>query len=63
MVKLMLTSIPTPMSSLESLFCHIDDFCKCFEPQWKKRLLSKGKTTYWRDAFPELPSYQRFIDQ
>ena len=87
------------MSILESLFCHIDDFCKCFEPQWKKRLLTEGKKTrqrtrilclseimtilvsfhqnhyrnfkhyytdhvavYWRDAFPHLPSYQRFIE-
>ena len=86
------------MSSLESLFCHIDDFCKCFEHQWKKRQVPEGKTTrqrtkslclseimtilvsfhqnhyrnfkhyyidhvavYWLDAFPQLPSYQRFI--
>jgi len=30
------------MSSLESLFCHIDDFCKYFEPQWHSQLLNKN---------------------
>ena len=30
------------MSSLEALFCHIDDFCRRFEPQWQKKLLQYG---------------------
>jgi hypothetical protein len=30
------------MSSLESLFCDIDDFCQVFEPQWQGWLLSDG---------------------
>lgn len=30
------------MSSLEELFCHIDDWCKEFEPQWQKTQLTKG---------------------
>jgi hypothetical protein len=30
------------MSSLEELFCQIDDWCKQFEPQWQKTLLPKG---------------------
>lgn len=30
------------MSSLEELFCHIDDFCQQFEPWWQKRLLDSG---------------------
>jgi len=87
------------MSSLESLFCHIDDFCKYFEPYWHSRLITNGfksrkrslsmnlseimtilvafhqnhyrnfkhyyidhVSVYWRDAFPQLPSYQRFIE-
>ena len=27
------------MSSLEELFCHVDNFCQAFEPQWKRQLL------------------------
>lgn len=27
------------MSSLEALFCHVDDFCQNFEPQWHQQLL------------------------
>lgn len=87
------------MSSLEALFCHVDDFCQKFEPQWHKKLLSHGLKTrkrsrsltlseivtilitfhqnhhrnfkhyyvdhvsvYWREAFPGLPSYQRFVE-
>lgn len=87
------------MSSLEALFCHIDDFCQKFEPQWHQRLLSQGLKTrqrsksltlseimtilitfhqnhyrnfkhyyldyvcvYWHQAFPKLPSYQRFVE-
>lgn len=30
------------MLSLEELFCHVDDFCQSFEPQWQKQLLSHG---------------------
>jgi hypothetical protein len=30
------------MSSLESLFCHVDDFCAIFEPQWHLQLLTQG---------------------
>ena len=30
------------MLSLESLFCHVDDFCQWFEPQWQKQLLGDG---------------------
>lgn len=30
------------MLSLEALFCHVDDFCQRFEPQWQQRLLSDG---------------------
>lgn len=28
------------MTSLEDLFCHVDDFCQSFEPQWQAQLLS-----------------------
>jgi len=30
------------MSSLEALFCSVDDFCENFEPQWHKTLLTQG---------------------
>jgi len=30
------------MNSLEELFCHIDDFCRSFEPQWRRNLLGYG---------------------
>ena len=30
------------MPSLEELFCHIDDFCQSFEPEWEKQLLTQG---------------------
>lgn len=104
------------MSSLEALFCDIDDFCNCFEAQWQSQLLDYGVRTrkrarnlylseimtilvafhlswcaflscgnrsrvapqnhyrnfkhyyidcvgvYWRDAFPKMPSYQRFVE-
>ena len=90
---------PRPMSSLEALFCHVDDFCVGFEPRWNSQLLAQGLKTrrrerrlklseimtiaiafhqhhyrnfkhyyiahvsvYWREAFPGLPSYQRFIE-
>ena len=87
------------MSSLEALFCHVDDFCRRFEPQWQKKLLHHGGVKrvrakslclseimtivitfhqnyyrnfkqfylnhvkpYWHEAFPGLPSYQRFVE-
>jgi len=87
------------MSSLEALFCDVDDFCQVFEPKWFSHLLSDGLkhrkrakglclseimtilisfhqnhyrtfkhyyldfvSVYWRDFFPGLPSYQRFIE-
>jgi hypothetical protein len=90
---------PHPMSSLEDLFCEIDDFCQNFEPQWFSQLLGNGLKSrkrarglclseimtilvsfhqnhdrnfkhffldyvcvYWRNAFPGLPSYQRFVE-
>ena len=31
-----------PMSSLEELFCQIDDFCQTFEPQWQATLMGNG---------------------
>jgi Transposase DDE domain len=30
------------MFSLDALFCHVDDFCKAFEAQWRKKLLNHG---------------------
>jgi hypothetical protein len=30
------------MLSLESLLCHVDDFCQRFEPQWQQQLLGDG---------------------
>ncbi len=30
------------MLSLEALFCHVDDFCRGFEPLWQQRLLGEG---------------------
>lgn len=33
------------MSSLEVLFCEIDDFCTYFEPQWHSQLLGYGLKT------------------
>lgn len=30
------------MDSLEELFCHLDDFCRSFEPQWRQTLLGYG---------------------
>ncbi|MEO1590260.1 MAG: IS982 family transposase [Cyanobacteria bacterium J06632_22] len=87
------------MSSLEELFCHVDDFCQTFEPLWQRQLLSNGLKTrqrqrslclseqmtiligfhqshyrtfkhyylkqvceHWRGAFPQLVSYQRFVE-
>ncbi|MBD1901579.1 IS982 family transposase [Trichocoleus sp. DQ-A3] len=87
------------MLSLESLFCHVDDFCQWFEPAWQQQLLGDGLqhrrrcrslclseimtiliafhqsayrnfkwfytqlvSRYWRNAFPGLVSYQRFVE-
>lgn len=87
------------MLSLESLFCHVDDFCRWFEPRWRQQLLSDGLQRrrralslclseimtiliafhqsayrnfkwfytqlvcrYWRKAFPQLVSYNRFVE-
>jgi hypothetical protein len=30
------------MSSLEELFCSVDDFCQIFEPLWHQKLLGDG---------------------
>jgi hypothetical protein len=29
-------------NSLEALFCHVDNFCKIFEPKWRQMLLGNG---------------------
>lgn len=87
------------MTSLEELFCNVDDFCQIFEPLWHQELIQSGKVTrlrprrlclseimtilisfhresnrnlkhfyekyvckHWREAFPALVSYQRFIE-
>ena len=87
------------MSSLEELFCDLDDFCIRFEPKWESQLLAQGLKTrrrerrlglsemmtilvafhqhhyrnfkhyyiahvlvHWREAFPGLPTYQRFVE-
>ena len=87
------------MSSLEELFCHVDDFCQAFEPIWHCQLLShslkarqrkrslclseimtiligfhqshyrnfkayylKHVCKYWKQAFPKLVSYNRFVE-
>ena len=31
------------MPSLVELFCHVDDFCQVFEPQWHQLLLQSGQ--------------------
>jgi hypothetical protein len=31
------------MLSLEALFCHVDDFCRWFEPRWQQQLLADGQ--------------------
>lgn len=36
------------MLSIDALFCHVDDFCQQFEPQWQRTLLSYGLTTRQR---------------
>ncbi|NOH72315.1 IS982 family transposase, partial [Vibrio pectenicida] len=30
------------MHKLVDLFCHVDDFCKAFLPQWQKLQLEHG---------------------
>jgi transposase len=37
------------MSILE-LFCHVDDFCQAFEPQWRQSLLQQGTIKRVRQA-------------
>lgn len=39
------------MSSLEGLFCQIDDFCRYYEPQWRSQLLSDGLKTRKRARY------------
>ncbi|ACK67316.1 putative transposase [Rippkaea orientalis PCC 8801] len=36
------------MSSINALFCHVDDFCQIFEPQWRKQLITQGLKTRQR---------------
>lgn len=36
------------MSSLDSLFCDVDDFCLAFEPEWGKKLLHYGQAKRYR---------------
>ena len=36
------------MTSLEELFCHVDDFCQWFEPRWQRQLLNSGAKTRTR---------------
>lgn len=31
------------MRKLVDLFCHVDDFCKAFLPQWQKLQLESGE--------------------
>ena len=42
------TSLSSLMTSLEELFCHVDDFCQNFEPLWQHQLLSNGLKTRQR---------------
>ena len=37
------------MTTLEELFCDIDDFCQVFEPQWQATLLGNGLKRRRRD--------------
>jgi hypothetical protein len=37
------------MSSLDALFCQIDDFCQKFEPQWQQKLLTNELKTRKRE--------------
>lgn len=36
--------------SLLELFCHVDDFCQWFEPQWQRHLLEQGAIQRVRQA-------------
>jgi hypothetical protein len=31
------------MTSLDELFCSVDDFCQIFEPTWQSQLLADGR--------------------
>jgi len=37
------------MDSLVELFCHVDDFCKGFQPVWRQQMLSSGARQRQRD--------------
>jgi hypothetical protein len=37
------------MDSLVELFCHVDDFCKGFQPVWHQQMLSSGARQRQRD--------------
>jgi hypothetical protein len=37
------------MLTLEELFCHVDDFCRSFQPQWERQLLGNGLHIRQRD--------------
>lgn len=55
------------MKKLTYLFCHANDFCKVFLPQWQKLQLESGKRKRNRKGrmsgseFPTLFSYTRFL--
>lgn len=36
------------MLSIDAFFCHVDDFCQIFEPQWRKQLIAHGLQTRQR---------------
>jgi hypothetical protein len=36
--------------SLLELYCHVDDFCQVFEPQWRQSLLQQGTIQRMRQA-------------
>ncbi len=41
------------MRKLVDLFCHVDDFCKAFLPQWQKLQLESGERK--RNRMDECP--------
>ena len=34
--------LKTYQMSLIELFCHVDDFCQVFEPEWQRQRLASG---------------------
>ncbi|KIC71673.1 hypothetical protein DB41_AR00020 [Neochlamydia sp. TUME1] len=34
---------------LISIFCDVEDFCKQFEPEWRKILVEPPKTFNWKE--------------